>query len=337
MKKAFLLVSLVLAFTITNAKKVKFSVNLTGQIVSTYGVHISGDFQTIAGYAGGDWASNTTIMTKETYDTNIFSVIVDIPAFRKYEFKYLNGDQWYDVEFVPLESRVGYNFNDSRWIYVDSLSNDTTTTGAILYSGNAPTGLTLVRFIVDMQSESAISAKGVHVAGNFQSWSPTKTILYNLDTTSKNYEIICFLNAGVYEYKYYNGNTISTAETVPTTCATNGSRYLNVVNDTVFSTLCFASCNACSGVGIINNKISDNNIRLYPNPTSEYSTLELNDREGLYNIKIINQRGQIVRDYKDVKGGSFKINKDNLSKGIYTISIINNKNLKPSFVKLIII
>jgi len=90
MKKTFLILALILSFSIVNAKKVKFSVDMTGQTISSYGVHVSGDFQTLAGYSGGDWASNTTLMAQEA-DTNIYSIVVDIPAFKKYEYKFLNG------------------------------------------------------------------------------------------------------------------------------------------------------------------------------------------------------------------------------------------------------
>jgi len=334
MKKTFLILALILSFSIVNAKKVKFSVDMTGQTISSYGVHVSGDFQTLAGYSGGDWASNTTLMAQEA-DTNIYSIVVDIPAFKKYEYKFLNGDQWYNVEFVPIESRVGYNFDDNRWIYIDSLANDTTSVGAIIFSGNAPAGLTLVRFMVDMQTLTSISTSGVHVAGSFQNWSPVNTILYNLDTTSKNYEMICYMDTGNYEYKYYNGDSLSTSEIVPSGCSTNGNRYLYVTHDTVFSTICFSSCSVCNGVGIAKNKFT-NSVKLYPNPTSDYSILELNDPNNIYNIKIINETGQLVREYSKISN-SLIINKDKLSKGIYTVSITQNKCLKSLFVKLIIL
>ncbi|MBK8686725.1 MAG: hypothetical protein IPN26_18020 [Bacteroidetes bacterium] len=48
-------------------------------------------------------------------------MVVDLPAFAKYEYKFLNGDQGYEVEVVPEESRANYNLSDNRWIYVDSL------------------------------------------------------------------------------------------------------------------------------------------------------------------------------------------------------------------------
>ena len=54
------------------------------QVVNTTGVHIVGDFQTLAGFAGGDWISSSTPMTQEGTST-IYSIVVDIPAFQKYE------------------------------------------------------------------------------------------------------------------------------------------------------------------------------------------------------------------------------------------------------------
>ena len=335
MKKILFLLSFAFLFTNVNAKKVKFSVNMTGQTISVYGVHVSGDFQTLAGFAGGDWASNTTLMTQETTDTNIYSIIVDIPAFKKYEYKFLNGDQWYEVEFVPVESRVGYNFNDSRWIFIDSLVNDTTNIGAIMFSGNAPNGYTLLRFVVDMQSQTSINTNGIHVAGNFQGWNPILTRLCNLDTTSKYYEVISYVHTGNYEYKFYNGNTITNVETVPSTCSINGNRMVNVAIDTVIDVVCFASCSACSTVGIHNNNLTKE-IKIYPNPTTDYSTLELIDINAKYSIKIINQAGVTVREYQDVNGGTIKIKKESLIKGLYTIIITQKNTSNISFAKLVI-
>ncbi|MBL0105706.1 MAG: hypothetical protein IPP51_19130 [Bacteroidetes bacterium] len=108
-----------------SAKKVKFAVDMTGIVINVTGMHISGDFQTEIGLQN-DWVSDSTSLYQESADTNIYSIVVDLPAFRLYEYKFLNGDQFYEAEFVPIESRVGYNFDDNRWLYVDSLGDDTT-------------------------------------------------------------------------------------------------------------------------------------------------------------------------------------------------------------------
>src|SRR5689334_19803480 len=190
MKKVLLTAVILLSATFVFAKKVKFSVDLDTVTANVTGVHVMGDFQGVAGFPGGDWLPNTTPLTQEASST-IYSTVVDIPAFTKYEYKFVNGDQGYEAEFVPLPSRVGYNFNDNRWLWVDSLANDTTDIGAILFAGNAPVNLTLLRFKVDM-SEALVDPAGVHVAGDFQGWDPSKIMLYSFG--SGVYEIIAYLS-----------------------------------------------------------------------------------------------------------------------------------------------
>src|SRR5437868_4873019 len=97
MNKFLVLVAALFLSTTVFAKKVKFAVDMTGDTINVTGMHIGGDFQTAAGFAGGDWMPNTTPLTQEGV-TDIWSIVVDIPAFQKYEYKILNGDQWYDAE-----------------------------------------------------------------------------------------------------------------------------------------------------------------------------------------------------------------------------------------------
>ncbi|MCX6294938.1 MAG: hypothetical protein NTX97_02540 [Bacteroidetes bacterium] len=192
MKKIIIISVLLTINSFAFAKKVKFSVDMTGLLKSSLGMHISGDFQTLAGFAGGDWMPNTTPLAQEASDTNIYTIVVDIPAFRKYEYKFVNGDQFYEAEFVPIESRVGYNFDDNRWIYIDSLANDTTSIGAIRFSQNAPKGYHLLRLLVDLRNEASIDPAGTHVAGSFQGWSPINNIMYKLNDTIE--ELIVYVD-----------------------------------------------------------------------------------------------------------------------------------------------
>lgn len=245
MKKT-LLVILICSFTIgVMAKKVKFAVDLTGLTVSTNGVHVTGDFQTLAGFEGGDWSANTTLMTREG-TTDIFSIVVDIPAFRMYEYRFVNGDQFYDTEFVPTESRVGYDYDDNRWIYIDSIAPDTTSWGAIMFAGNAPKDKLLTRFLVDLQNETEISPAGVHVAGDFQQWNPSALSLYSfIDSV---YEVIAYVDPGTYYYKFINGNSLNDAEVVSAECAVNENREMVITADQVLAQVCYAGCSLCASV-----------------------------------------------------------------------------------------
>jgi hypothetical protein len=329
-KRNYLLIIslLILNINIASAKKVKFAVDMNNVIVSTYGVYVSGDFQVAAGYAS-DFCVTCTPLTQEGI-SGIYSTVLDIPAFRKYEYKFLNGDQFYEAEFVPVESRVGYDFNDNRWIYVDSLADDTTFVGAIIFGGNAPAGFSLVRFLVNMQDES-VSSSGVHVAGDFQNWDPAKTILYSFG--SGVYEIINYVTAGNLEYKFYNGNYNGSVENVPVNCSVNNSRGFTVPHDTVLETVCFSACSACIGTGISQLEKGKES-GLYPNPSNEFSTLRFNDVAISHTVILKDMTGRTVRSYKDYSNSELLIEKGNLSSGIYSVNILSKEN--NTLLKLII-
>jgi alpha-amylase len=78
-------------------------------------------------------------------------------------------------------------------------------------------------FRVNMQGQT-VAASGVHVAGSFQSeagfpadWNPATTQLTDADN-DKIYEVTVNVPAGVYQYKFVNGNAWSGAEQVSATC-----------------------------------------------------------------------------------------------------------------------
>jgi hypothetical protein len=330
MKKLVLIAISFGIITSVSAKKVKFAVNMTGQTINSTLVHVWGDFQVAAGYAS-DWAPNLTQLTQVDADTNIYSIVVDIPAFAKYEYTFLNGDQGYDAEFVPIESRVGYNFDSNRWIYVDSLGDDTTFVGAVLFAGNAPAGLTLVRFLVNMQNEPSVSSGGVHVAGTFQGWDASQTILYSFDPGV--YEVIQYVTTGIYNYKFYNGNTTDDGETITGSCSVFGNREINVTADIVLAKVCFGDCADCT-VGV-NEIESAQSLKAYPNPFHDYAIIELGN-SGVYSVKITDVTGRVVRFYSHLTFPSLRIERGNFNSGMYFVSIADSENKNQAIAKLVI-
>ncbi len=316
MKKAILPLLLSLFCFSLSAKKVKFSVDMTGQTISAAGVHIVGDFQSEAGL-GADFAQLTPMVHESG---SIYSLIVTIPAFRKYEYKFANGDLFYEVEFVPVESRVGYDNVDNRWMYVDSLQNDTTFVGAILYGGNAPAGLYLVRPLVDLTAEGTISTNGVHLAGNFQNWSVTKNRMYSFETNI--YETIFYVAAGTYEYKFYNGNSASNSETVPSSCATNGNRAVIVSGDIIPDPVCYSSCVACLGTSLKEQGI-DSSTRLYPNPSTDKVRVQFRGSNQSRSLILTDYTGKTVRTYPDVTENDLSIEKGDLANGVYFLHVVS--------------
>jgi hypothetical protein len=333
MRKINLFAILILSVFTLQAKKVKFAVDMNTFTISPNGIHLMSDFQVAIGLAA-DWDPSTLALTQEGSST-IYSVIVDIPAFSKYEFKFVNGIFGYEAEFVPDQSRVGYSFNDNRWMYIDSLKNDTTFVGAIPFSGNAPAGKKLIRFLVDMTNETSVSPNGVHVAGNFQSqqWNTKNNILYSFGGGV--YEVIAYAPAGNYQFKYYNGNTLGNTETVPASCATNSNRTHNLVADTILPTVCYKACTTCSLASVFEYSSEISGLKMYPNPTVTSSFLEFKTKNTFYNVVVSDLSGRILRTYRSENGETLEIHKDDLNVGIYFISVTDNRNAKSSS-KLII-
>ncbi len=331
MKKYLLGLSFVLFVTSVSAKKVKFAVDMTGIVTSTLGIHVVGDFQEAAGYPL-NWDPSTTTLTKEG-STDIYSIIVNIPAFAKYEYRFVNGDQTYESEFVPDESRVGYNFNDNRWMYVDSLANDTSFVGAILFGGNAPAGLSLVRYKVDMKNSLPVSPNGVHVGTNMDAFSPTKVRLYSFGDSI--YEIINYFPNNSYTYLYFNGNVATTTETITGTCSVFGNRGLTLTKDTAMEMVCFSSCSACAPVSVNELSATTFAFKAFPNPVKEVFVISSSQSEVIESVTVYNVAGESVKEILGINNESVTLNNLNLSSGLYMVTV-TNKNKQAQYLKIIV-
>ena len=107
-----------------------------------------------------------------------------------------------------------------------------------------------VTFQVDMNNET-VSPDGVHIAGGFQGWDPSATLLTD-DDSDGIYELTIDLPAdSTYEFKFINGASWDFVEDVPPTCQVevsgNDNRFVAVgANDTeVTYHICWESCAAC--------------------------------------------------------------------------------------------
>jgi hypothetical protein len=330
MKKHLFIYVLIFASCSLLAKKVKFAVDMTGQIINVTGIHIIGDFQALAGL-GADLDPATAPMAQEG-TTSIYSLIVDIPAFRKYEYKIVNGNLSYEVEFVPDESRVGYNFNDNRWMYVDSLRNDTSFAGAILFSGNAPAGMKLIRYKVDMNNASAIPLSGVHVGSSNNFFSPSEVRMYSFGDSL--YEIINYFTINTTNYRYFNGNTVGSAENITGSCSVFGNRETTSPKDTVLPVVCFSYCSDCS---ILSLTEKENTLLFkgFPNPAKDNFTIESTQNNIIESISIFNITGQEVKTILEIKKSKYTITDLSLPAGLYTLKVLN-ENKQPHYIKIII-
>lgn len=333
MKKTIIALVALAISTSALAKKVRFSVDMTGQTVSVNGVHLSGDMQDEAGFPA-DWEPNTILMQKEG-SSNIFSVVVDIPAHRKYEYKFVNGDLFYESEIVPDESRVGYEFVDNRWIYIDSLANDTTILPALLFGGNAASGKKMVRFIVDMKKVPSINNAGVHIAGDFNNWNYSAAKMYSFVDSIFEYQ--AYADSGnTVAFKYINGTTLSDAETVPTSCAVSGNRTVIFSVDKHLDTVCYGACQSCSsgssGIFTLNNTLPS--IQVYPNPAKNMFSVVAGSGSNNFEVSLVSINGKILATKAAVNQLQIDVNVDGVKPGLYLVQLKTQQSI--SYRKIII-
>lgn len=103
-----------------------------------------------------------------------------------------------------------------------------------------------VTFRVDMQDQTT-DPLGVHIAGSFQGWDPTATLMTN--TFADIWEYTTQLDAGTtILYKFVNGNAWGSDESVYGDCGDGtGNRQLTIpASTTVLDPVCFGSCIVCN-------------------------------------------------------------------------------------------
>ena len=249
MKKIFTFCFVALSAMMAQAQvAVTFNVDMTGQTVDANGVHIAGNFNDV-NYDGTpenaaylNW--NPSAIALANQGNGIWSVTLNLIPER-YEFKFINGNDWPFTEDVPNACQVEVNGNDNRFWTISGLNPTESMT--VCYASCAACGQNTVRFRVDMTQEaSGVNPAGVFVAGDFQGWNPAASQLIDPDGNGTYEGYFSIGTATAAQYKFINGNDWAFAESVPAPCNVSGNRALSVVEaNTVVDVTCFSACGPC--------------------------------------------------------------------------------------------
>ena len=226
-----------------------FQVDLSQQTISPNGIHVAGNFQGAAGF-GSDWNPSSSPMSDPDGD-GIYTLTVSVPA-GTYQYKFVNGNSWGADESVPAGCATS---NNRELTATAATSSPLVCFGSCSPCSQAPPqtlyDLTLQ---VDMRQVSALSANGVHVAANFQAaagygsdWNPSSTALSDPDGDSI-YVLTVQIPAGIYEYKFINGNSFADDEDIPSYCRFNSNRGIVLSGDTTLPAICFSACETCTSI-----------------------------------------------------------------------------------------
>ena len=250
---------------------VTFKVDMKQETVSADGVHLVGSFQ------GFDPAA--TPMDDSDAD-EIYEVTVLLPVNTSYEYKFVNGNTAAGEESVPAPCAAGLYralMTDTNAVELDVVCFSACTPCAGQYS---------VTFRVDMSQET-VSANGVHIIGSFQGFDPAATAMLDPDG-DKIYEYTTILGGNTtYQYKFVNGNAFGFDESVPSACAMNNNRFLDLgFAALVTDPFCYGKCEACTSPA--RDLQLDQTLRVFPNP---------NDGRFELSFDLPGQREMTVRVY----------------------------------------
>lgn len=209
---------------------ITFQVDMSNETVSPTGVFIQGSFQTPS------WSGQQLT----DMGNDIYAITVTMGVGEFHEYKFLNGAIY---ETVPPE--CGYGGFSNRSITVPAVN---TTLPLVCFGSCDPCTVVTdinVTFRVDM-SESVVAPEGVHIAGGFQGWNPSATLL--TDMGNGIWQTTFVLQSGSYhEYKFVNGDAWGEDESVPWYCNNNGNRYITVPDaDIILTAVCYATCLVCN-------------------------------------------------------------------------------------------
>lgn len=173
----------------------------------------------------------------------------------------------------------------------------------------------IVTFSVDMQYQT-VSPNGVHIAGNFQGWNPAGTPMVQSTTNPSVYTYSATFPIGdTLQFKFVNGNSWGSDESVPGACTLPGTNNRFVVvaaGNPVLPAVCFGACAPCAPLRTVTFRVNMTNQTVTSgvyiagtmnnwNQSADSMTLTSN---GIYEKTFSFQEGATVQ-YKFLNGPNF--------------------------------
>ncbi len=261
MKKIYLsLLSLIMAAGAMAQTAVTFNVNMLS-VGPSDSLHVVGNFQD-PNYDNvpenpdyQNWTPNAASGLMTANDTSLVYTATLMLMPGRYEFKFVNGNDWPYSENVPSTCTVEVNGNSNRQIMVGAEP----TSYTVCYGECADCGQNAVRLRVDMSTTDVnldgvggepgldIHPDGVHVNGSFVNWGTFVPLQdWNGD---KIWETVIAVNStGPIQYKFINGPGWDFLnENISGACGDGGGNRQLIITDfnTVTPSYCWSSCESC--------------------------------------------------------------------------------------------
>ena len=175
------------------------------------------------------------------------------------------------------------------------------------------------------KANNAISADGIHVAGDFQGWLPGATEM--LDANNDGIFEVTFTvpaNSSI-QYKFINGNAWGSDESVPSACVvptTNNRGATFAYGDSTMSPVCYGKCTDCAaGLGE-----SLQHVSLFPNPTRGQFNLARMDAATEVEVSVLDLQGKVLTVAKWSEGvDALSIDLSNFANGVYMVRMTSEE------------
>ena len=259
-----------------------------------------------------------------------------------------NGDGiWTTTLPLPIGSTQEYKFSADAWTIQEQnnpaascTNGNATYTNRVLVVPATDTVLNVVCWSqctacdvdvtlkVNMAWEvanNAISADGIHVAGDFQGWLPGATEM--LDANNDGIFEVTFTvpaNSSI-QYKFINGNAWGSDESVPSACVvptTNNRGATFAYGDSTLSPVCFGKCTDCAaGLGE-----SLQHVSLFPNPTRGQFNLARMDAATEVEVSVLDLQGKVLTVAKWNEGvETLSIDLSSFANGVYMVRMTSDE------------
>ncbi len=174
-------------------------------------------------------------------------------------------------------------------------------------------------------ANNAISANGVHVAGDFQGWNPATTLMTDANNDGI-YEVTINVPANSsIQYKFINGNAWGQDEPVPSACAVTGTTNRGATfayGDSTLNPVCYGKCTDCAaGLGE-----SLQNVSLFPNPTRGLFNLARMDAATEVEVSVLDLQGKVLTVAKWNEGvDALSIDLSSFANGVYMVRMTSEE------------
>ncbi len=271
-----------------------------------------------------NWCGNCNPLTDANGD-GIWTTTLPLPIGSTQEYKF-SADAWtIQEQNNPAASCTNGNATYTNRVIVVPATDTVLNVVCWSQCTACDVDVTLKVNMAWEKANNAISADGIHVAGDFQGWLPGATEMLDANNDGIYEKTVTVPANSSIQYKFINGNAWGSDESVPSACVvptTNNRGATFGYGDSTMSPVCYGKCTDCSaGLGE-----SLQNVSLFPNPTRGQFNLARMDAATEVEVSVLDLQGKVLTVAKWSEGvDALSIDLSNFANGVYMVRMTSEE------------